>query len=81
VMGVMVMLGGGMVFDLLETEQLPETIGHSDCGVTHGVARTTASIGGRDDLDAIQPVLAANGRSGWVVEELAGRADLITGRD
>ena len=81
-MGVMVVLGGGMGFDLLETEQLPETIGHSDCGVTHGVARTTtASIGGRDDLDAIQPILAANGRSGRVVEEIAGRADLITGGD
>ena len=40
-MGVLVMLSGEMGFDLLETEQLPESIGHSDCGVasmqrTHG---------------------------------------------
>ena len=79
-MGVMVMLGGGMGFDPLETEQLPETIGHS-CGVTPGVTRTAASIGGRDDLDVIQHILAANGRSGWVAEDDAGRADWITGRD
>jgi len=81
VMGVVVMLDGRMSFDLLETEQLSETIGESDCGVTHRVARATTGFNGRDDLDAIQPILAANRRRGWVVEELAGRADLIIGRD
>jgi len=34
---------------------------------------------GRNDLDAIQPILAANGSGGRAVEKLAGRAYFITG--
>ena len=82
VMGVMVMLDGGMSFDLLETEQLPETIGDTDCGVAHRVAGATTGLGGRNNLNAIHPIiLAANRRSGWIVEILVGRAYLITGGD
>jgi hypothetical protein len=78
-MGVMAILGSRMSFDLVETEQLPETIGDTNCGVAHRVARATTGFGGRNDLNTIQPILAANGRSGWAVEKLAGRAYLITG--
>jgi len=60
VMGVVAMLDGRASFDLVETEQLPETIGESDCGVAHGVPRATTGLSGRDDLNAIQSVLAAN---------------------
>ena len=79
VMGVMVMLDGRTRFDLVETEQLPETIGDSYCGVAHRVAWATTGLDGRNDLDAIQPILAANGSGGRAVEKLAGRAYFITG--
>ena len=79
VMGVTVMLDGRTRFDLVETKQLPETIGNSYCGVAHRVAWATTGLDGRNDLDAIQPILAANGSGGRAVEKLAGRAYFITG--
>ena len=45
------------------------------------MARATTGFGGGNNLDAVQAILAANGRSGSVVEELAGRADLISRGD
>jgi len=80
VMRVVMILDGRMSFDLVETEQLPETIGDTDCGVAHRVARATTGCSRGDNLDAIHPILAANGRRGWV-EEVAGGAYLITGGD
>lgn len=62
--------------DLLETEQLPETVGHSYGGVAH-VAWAATSLGGRNDLNTVQAIVPADGRSGGVVEELSGGADLI----
>ena len=38
-------------------------------------------LGGGDNLDAVQAILAANGRSGSVVEGLVGRSDLISRGD
>jgi hypothetical protein len=64
--------------DLFETEQLPETIGEVRRGVAHGVARAATSVDGRNDLDAIQTILAANGGSGRAAEEITSRADLIS---
>jgi len=73
-----VMLDGGIGFDLFETKQLPETVRDVHRGAAHGVARTTATLGGRVDLDPIQAIFVAGGRSGRTVEELAGRTDLIS---
>ena len=73
------MFEGGMCIDLVETEQLSETVGDVYRGFAHGMARATASLSGGDDLDAVQAILAAYGRSGGVVEEFAGRTDLIRG--
>ena len=81
VVGVTVVLDGRVSFDLVETEQLPETIGDSDCGTAQGVAWATTGLDGRNNLNAIQPIVAGNGRSGWAVEKLAGRAYFIIGRD
>jgi hypothetical protein len=68
---------GRMSFDFLETEQLPEAVRD----VYSGVAWAATSLGGRNDLDAIQAIFATNGGSGGIVEVFAGRADLITGGD
>jgi len=76
-----VMLDGRVSFDGLETQQLPEPIRNFYCFVALGVARAAMRLDGRSDLDAIQAILTANGRSGRVVEEFAGGADLISGRD
>ena len=67
--------------DRLQTEQLSETIRDFYRLVALGVARTTTMLSGRGDLNAIQAVSAANRRRGRVVEEFAGMADLISGRD
>jgi len=69
-MGVVAMVDGRVSFDLVETERLPETIGESDCGVAHGVPRATTGSSGRDDLNAIQSVLAANGAAGGLSKKL-----------
>ena len=76
-----VMFDGSMSFNGLETEQLPETIRDLYRLVALGVARAVVRLNGRGDLNAIQATLAANGTSGRVLEELAGLADLISGRD
>ena len=81
VVGVTVVLDGRVSFDLVETEQLPETIGDSDCRTAQRVAWATTGLDGRNNLNAIQPIVTANGRSGWAVEKLAGRAYFIIGRD
>ena len=54
-MRVMVILDGRMSFDLVETKQLPEMIGNTDCGVAHGVTWPTTGCDRRDDLNAIHP--------------------------
>ena len=76
-----VVLDCGMGPDRLQTEQLSETIRDFYRLVALGVARTTTMLSGSGDLNAIQAISAANGRRGRVVEEFAGRADLISGRD
>ena len=42
---VRVMLGGGMGFELFETEQLPDAVGVRCC-LEDGIARTTTILGG-----------------------------------
>ena len=76
-----VVLDSGMVFDGLQTEHLSETVRDFHRLVALGVTRTTARLNGRGDLNPIQAISAANGRRGRVVEEFAGGADLISGRD
>lgn len=75
-----VVLDCGVGLDGLQTKPLSETIGDIYRLVILGVARTTM-LNGRGDLDSIQAIPAANGRRGRVVEEFAGRADVISGRD
>jgi hypothetical protein len=58
---------GRMSIDLFETERLPEAV-HNVCA---GVARVATSLGGRDDLDAIQAIFAMNRGSRGIVEVFA----------
>jgi len=75
------MIDGGIRHDGFQTEQLSETVGNFYRGFVHGVAWTATRLGGRSDLDAIQAVLATNGRRGGFVEEIIGRPNLISRGD
>jgi len=75
------MIKGRTGFDGLETEKLPEAVRDVYRGVAHGVARAAARLGRRGDLNMIQAIPAANGRSGRVIEEFAGRTDFISRGD
>lgn len=70
-----------MGIDGLQTEHLPETICDFYRLVALGVTRTTTRLNGRNDLNAIQAIPAANGRRGRVVKEIGSRADSISGGD
>jgi len=70
-----------MGFDGLQAKQLSETIRDFYRLAALGVTRTTTMLNRRGDLYTIQAISAANGRRGRVVEEFAGVADLIIGRD
>lgn len=64
----------------LEAEQLPEAIRDFYRLAALGVARAATRLDGRGNLDAIQAV-PVNRRNGRIVEEFAGWANLISGRD
>ena len=72
------MIDGGIRHDGFQTEQLSETVGDFYRSFVHGVAWTATGLAGRSDLDAIQAVLATNGRRGRFVEEIIGRPNLIS---
>ena len=76
-----VMSDGSVNRDGLQAEHLLETVRDLYCGFAHGVAGVATRLDGRNNLNAIQAILAANGRWEIVVEEVPGRGDLISGRD
>ena len=76
-----VMIDGSVNCDGFQTEHLPETVRDVYCGFAHGVAGAATRLDGRSNSNAIQAILAANGRRGIVVEEVPGGANLISGGD
>ena len=76
-----VMTDGGVSRDGLQTERLLETVRDVYCGFAHGVTGAATRLDWRSNLNVIQAILAANKRRGIVVEEVPGRADLISGGD
>ena len=76
-----VMTDGGVSRDGLQTERLLETVRDVYCGFAYGVTGAATRLDWRSNLNVIQAILAANKRRGIVVEEVPGRADLISGGD
>ena len=75
------MIDGSVNRDGLQVEHLPETVQDVYCGFAHGVAGAAMRLDRMSNLNAIQAILAANGRKGIVVKEVPGRGDSISGRD
>lgn len=76
-----VTLDDGMSFDELKTEHASEIIRYFYSGVALPVARAAMRLDERDDLDVIQAILSANGRSRRIVEEFGCGTGLIGGGD
>ena len=69
------------MIDGLKTKQLPETVCYVNRSVARRMTPAAARLGGRGDLNAIEAILAADGRRGRVVEEIPGRTNLISRGD
>lgn len=65
-------LDGRVRFDGLETKQVSETVRDFYPGVVLGSAQAAAGLDLRNVLYVIQVVLAANGRGGGLLKDLAG---------
>ena len=75
------MIDGRVSIDGFQTKQLSETVRDAYRSFAHGVTSVAMRLNGRDNLNAIQAFLAANGRRGRIIEETRGRAKFIMGGD